>query len=452
MKLRTRPQIVSFLELILEGRHVDLRRGLTVLAFCFLLASPAVVQAQAGALDGSFGSAGLFTTGFRQADATMDNAMAIQSDGKIVIAGTSPGGELARLNTNGTLDTSFGKGGFVTSSFGGAFGPVVAIAIQPDGKILASVAGFISGAVGRFNTNGSVDSTFGSGGFAVSKLIDSVPATGSAFALQPDGKILVAGRGVLGRYTSDGVLDTGFGTAGIAPLIGSASAIAVQADGKILVTTGLGAPTLLSASPLPPSAIASTLARYNTDGSLDAAFGIAGQAACAAAANSIAIQSDGKIMVAGTITSHLQVTGGVTVNQAGFGLVRYTSIGRIDTSFGKAGGVTTGFGPNFPKGAAFALAIQPNGEIVVAGTAGSINGVGLLVSSFALARYMSNGSLDSTFGAKGTLTTALGAGNNSFVSSLALQSDGKIVAAGNFAPPASGNYLNNFAVVRYLGQ
>ncbi len=415
-----------------------------------VIGSSALVWAQAGQLDSTFGTGGVFTTNFMQSDATMDIAVAIQSDGKIVVGGSIPGGAaLARLNTNGTLDSSFGKGGIVSNTFDNTLGLVVAIAIQPDGKILAFAPGFEGGVVGRFNTDGSVDTSFGSGGFAISRALDSGPAIRSALALQSDGKILVTGAGSIGRYTSEGQPDTTFGTAGVAPLTSTiATAMALQSDGKILVATGLGPPTELFASPTFPSVQPSALVRYNTNGSLDTTFGISGQAACVASASAIAIQSDGRIVVAGGIPSQL-VTGG---NQSGFGLVRYTSKGKVDTTFGKGGGVITGFGNALPIGGAFALGIQSNGDIVVAGQAGSVSGNGFGSSSFALARYTSAGKLDTAFGSGGITTTAIGQGNISFVSALVLQSDGKIVAAGNFGPPAQAGFVDNFAVARYLVQ
>jgi uncharacterized delta-60 repeat protein len=439
-------------------------RRLALLAAVAVIASSTFAMAQAGQLDSSFGARGVFTTNFTQADSTMANGAAIQSDGKIVVVGSTPGGDaLARLNTNGTLDSSFGSGGIVNTNFG-TLGPVVAVVIQPDGKIVAAATGFLGGAVGRFNSDGIVDTTFGNGGFAVSKSLDSQPGIPSALALQADGKILVTGAGLIGRYTSEGQLDTTFGSSGIAALNSAiATAIALQADGKILVTTGSGAPTELFSSQYLPSPQASAIARYNTNGSLDTNFGISGQAACVASAAAIAIQSNGKIVVAGTITSKLitlLLSDGVTVadNQTGFGLVRYNSNGSVDTTFnpgggiGTGGGIITGFGSSFPAGSAFALAIQSNGEIVVAGQAGNGNQQ-FTSSSFVLARYTSTGHLDTTFGSNGTVITTLSQGHISFVSALVLQSDGKIVAAGNTGTPAQpGSYLNNFAVARYLAQ
>jgi uncharacterized delta-60 repeat protein len=331
---------------------------------------------------------------------------------------------------------------------------VFGVAVQPDGKILAAAAGFAGGSIGRFNTDGSVDTTFGSDGFVTSKSIGSGPGILNAFALQPDGNILITGAGLIGRFTSTGQLDITFGTGGIAPLTGTiATAIALQSDGRILLVTGSGAPTELFGSPSLPGPQASVIARYNTNGILDKTFGTSGRAACPASAAGIAIQSDGRIVVAGGITSKLStvLNGGITTanNQTGFGVVRYNTNGTVDTTFGTAGAAITGLG-SYPAGSAFSVAIQSNGDIVAAGQAGS--GIqNFDSSSFALARFTTTGKLDTTFGTKGIVTTVVGQKNISFVSAIVLQSDGKIVAAGN-SGLSQGGFLDNFAIARYLAQ
>jgi len=450
----------------LAQRSLSTGRRLAFLAAVAVIASSTFALAQAGNLDSTFGTGGVFTTNYTQYDATIVTSVAIQSDGKIVFGGSNPGGgAVARLNTNGTLDSSFGSGGIVNNTFG-ADGPVMAVAIQPDGKILAYAAGFFGGSVARLNTDGSIDTAFGSGGFAVSKSLNSGPGILSVMALQADGKILVTGAGLLGRYTSTGQLDPTFGNAGsgIAALTSTvATAIAVQSDGKVLVTTGVAPPTELFGSPYLPTQQAGAIARYNTNGSLDTNFGISGQSACVASAATIAIQSNGKIVVAGTIPSALLTVLGIdgitfAANQTGFGVVRYNANGSVDTSFnpgigiGGGGGAIAGFGNSFPAGAAFAVAIQSNGEIVVAGQAGG--GVQQFSSSsFALARFTTTGQLDTNFGTNGKVITTLSQDPLSFISALVLQGDGKIVAAGNTGNPVQGgSYLNNFAVARYLAQ
>ncbi|MGB8770218.1 MAG: hypothetical protein WCC92_11410, partial [Candidatus Korobacteraceae bacterium] len=369
------------------------------------------------------------------------------------------------LNTNGTLDSSFGSGGIVNSTFG-VEGPIVfAIAIQTNGQILAAAGAFNAGSVGRFNSDGSVDTTFGTSGFAVSQSLNSGAGTFNALALQSDGNILVTGGGLIGRYTTSGQLDTTFGSggSGIAPLNSPVvTGMALQSNGKILVSTGIAPPTELDTAQYLPGQQAGAIARYNTNGSLDTTFGVLGQSACVASAAAIGVQSNGKIVVAGTIPAVLMTltSGGITVadNQTGFGVVRYNSNGSIDTTFnpgngiGSGGGAIAGFGNSFPHGAGFGLAIQSNGDIVVAGQAGNGNQQ-FTSSSFALARFTPTGQLDTTFGSNGTVITTLRQGPISFVSALVLQSDGKIVAAGNTGTAAQpGSYLNNFAVARYLAQ
>jgi uncharacterized delta-60 repeat protein len=412
-----------------------MKQLLVLIVLSILLST--MVMAQAGQLDSNFATNGIFSFSLTTNNGSVNqaNAVALQADGKIVLGGQAGNqGGLLRLNTNGTLDKNFGSGGVVTSNFGIDIDQIVGdIAIQPDGKILAAATGLPSGfVVGRFNANGSVDKSFGTNGFA------SANAAGAhLLALQTDGKILVVGS-ALARFESNGQLDTSFGSAGLAPLVApfsSASAIALQSDGKILIASGGFPPAPVINGP--PST--GSLARYNTDGSLDKKFGISGQAASVALPSAVAVQSDGKVVVAGTITSKLAVAG----NSTGFGLVRYNSNGSIDTSFGTRGGVVTGF-PSTNLTGAFALAIQSNGDIVAAGESGNVINFTQLSESFALVRYLNSGHLDTTFGSGGLVTTNFGNNAVAFVTALAVQNDGKIVAVGS-------NGGGSIEAARYLG-
>jgi uncharacterized delta-60 repeat protein len=267
-------------------------------------------------------------------------------------------------------------------------------------------------------------------------------ALSAALVLQSDGKILMTGSNAVARFDSNGQLDTTFGTGGISvlPFFGAA-AIAEQSDGKILIA---------SSSQLFDADTDGMIVRLNSNGTLDKTFGLFGQISSAAsggafgptgvaAVSSIVLQVDGKFIVAGALTSKLINPPGS--NSTGFGLVRYNSNGSIDTSFGTRGGVLTNFGSN-PNATAFALAIQSNGDIVAAGQAGP---------SLALSRYTSAGKLDTTFGSSGTVTTSLGS-NASAISSLAIQSDGKIVAAGSIFSLSGPTSQAQGAVARYLAQ
>ena len=421
------------------GRRQLVRGRLFRLGACAaLVCLSALATAQAGHLDPTFGTGGIFASNFGNSFGATVNAMALQSDGKIVVVGGGgPGGKggLARIRSNGTLDTSFGVGGIVTSNFNdqAAATTVIGVAIQSDGKIVAAATGIpLRFAVGRFNANGSVDTTFGNSGFVL------IGNAGGALllALQPDGKIVVAGSTQMARFDSNGQLDTSFGTGGLAVLLAPMpSAMALQSDGRILIASGAPSPPIAELNP-PPGA--GSLTRYNSNGSLDRTFGISGEAASVALPSAVAVQIDGRILVAGSIISRLIPTG----NATGFGVVRFNPSGSIDTTFGTHGGAITGFGSRLLAGA-FALAIQTNGDIIAAGEAGNFMAPNLTLS-FGLARYTSIGMLDTTFGSGGIVITSFGSNSSALVTSAALQSDGKIVVA--------GDANSNFAVARYLTQ
>jgi uncharacterized delta-60 repeat protein len=294
---------------------------LTVLAF---ICSPRQAVAQAGALDATFGTGGVFSAPSSFSTVT---SVALQSDGKILAAGminNFPG--VLRLNTNGTPDTSFGAGGAATSTFGTKPSATkrVAVAVQTDGKILMAATdafadnGGLGFELARFNTNGSPDTTFGNNGtvntfpFNQNFLGGNVLGP-SVMALQPDGRILLAGSGVMVRYETNGQLDSTFGSGGSAVLVSPlVSAMGLQANGQILIASGIpfmGFFTNLA-----------SIARYNSNGSLDTHFGSSGQAACLVSGAAVLVQNTGKIVVAGALLNQLETL--PALNQTGFGLVR----------------------------------------------------------------------------------------------------------------------------------
>lgn len=427
-----------------------------LLAFAISIASSSMATAQAGQLDPSFATGGIFQAHFQLA---LDKAIAIQADGKIVVAGTlnSTQAVLIRLNTDGTLDPSFGSGGIVNADFNDDGSTIVGLAIQPDGKILAAADRALPpGFVVRYKSDGTPDTAFGKNGIA------NLPITHvNALALQPDGKILGAGlafmidsnTSAVGRLDANGQVDKSFGSGGMTLLPGpQAVAIALQKDGKILTAS----PGFLDGQLyLPESALASPqpslLTRLKADGRIDASFGVGGQVACLADSPAIAVQSDGKILAAGSVVARaLPFPPG---NNSGFGVLRYNSDGSIDSSFGKHGGSVTSFTPALPEAAAFTLAVQTNGDIVVAGLAGQPVGNPNQPegpSSFALARFTPRGQLDTTFGSGGKVFTTFG-NNTAWISALGIQTDGKVVAAGNNSSKPQ-QALNDFAVARYLAQ
>ena len=288
----------------------------------------------------------------------------------------------------------------------------------------------------RLNTNGSLDTTFGSGGIASFRQFGLFynQLTGGV-VVQPNGDILVAalnpanGNRAFVRLLANGQLDSSFGTGGAAGLIASPQTLALLPSGKILVASS--------------SAFTSGgVTRYNSNGSLDTTFGVSGQSPSLGPASAIVPLSNDQFIVAGTLDSAAPLRG--TAPQ-GFALVRYNTNGTIDTTFGTLGGAVTPF-PGNAYAAAFAVAVQSNGDIVAAGQT-AVNNPVSGPSSFALARYTANGRLDTTFGTSGLVTTAFG-NNSAFVSALAIQADGKIVAVGN----GGGDTDDGFTLARYLAQ
>jgi len=418
-------------------------KHLALLAFV-AVAFPNLLMAQAGSLDPTFGNGGIVTTNFGGEDNTIANATAIQNDGKILVAGSIPNnqgfGELgvARYLTNGSLDPTFGQGGIVVTTEGNPLS-AFEIAIQSDGKILVGGAGFLSVDAVRYNTDGSLDTTFGSGGIASVRPFSPTAFTAGAggLAVQPDGKILVAAGQALVRFLGNGQIDSNFGTGGVAPLVANATAMRLLSSGKILIASSFNS--------LIPVA-SGTIARYNSNGSLDTGFALNGQISTVGPASAIQLVSNGKFIVAGSFATSIGAP--PAPDHYGLALTRYHSNGTVDTTFGTNGGVVTPLAGS-SNAVAFAVAVQSNGEIVVAGQAGNQPPDG--PSSFALARYTANGQLDITFGTNGTVTTAFS--DTAFVSALAIQSDGKIVAVGNDEViDGGGNIADSFALARYLSQ
>jgi uncharacterized delta-60 repeat protein len=316
-----------------------------------------------------------------------------------------------------------------------------ALALQPDGKVVAvgyGNNGFnFDFALARYNPDGSLDASFnGTGKLMTPFALYNDLAT--AVTLQPDGKLVVAGRSsngsnndfALARYNTDGSLDTSFNGSGkvttaIGPGDDEAYGLALQPDGKV-VAAGLsrsGNDTVFA------------LARYNPNGSLDSSFNGNGKVVTLIApgyssANSLVLQPDGKLVAAGV------APGGSNYD---FALARYNSDGSLDTSFNASGKVTTAIGSSTDD--IVDLALQPDGRLVAAGF--SSNGSD---NDFAIARYNPDGSLDTSFGSAGKMTTAIGAGKDE-ASALVLQPDGKPVVAGN---SWNGSKMT-IALVRYLG-
>jgi uncharacterized delta-60 repeat protein len=414
----------------------------TILTFSLSnLQSP--VWAADGDLDTSFSGDGKQTTAIGSGTDEA-NSVVLQSDGKIVAAGYSHNGTnndfaVVRYNTDGSLDTTFDTDGKVTTAIGSGIDAAYSVVLQSDGKIV--VAGYSYNgtnddfAVVRYNTNGSLDTTFDTDG-KVTTDIGSSQDQAYSVVLQSDGKIVVAGYSSNGtntdfavvRYNTNGSLDTTFDTDGkVTTDIGSGTDVAwsvvLQSDGKIVAAgySHNGTNTDFA------------VVRYNTDGSLDTTFDTDGKVTTAIGSGtdiafSVVLQSDGKIVVAGHSYNG---------TNDDFAVVRYNTNGSLDTTFDTDGKVTTAIGSG--TDAAYSVVLQSDGKIVAAGY--SHNGTN---NDFAVVRYNTDGSLDTTFDTDGKVTTAIGSGSDAAYS-VVLQSDGKIVVAGY-----SYNGTNDdFAVVRY---
>jgi len=416
--------------------------ALVLSAFISLLAGASVAIAAPGDLDPTFGNGGLVAiSGY--GTPTRAGGMTLQSDGRIVTVGetVSEDWAISRFNSDGTPDTSFSGDGVQTLDMGGS-DSAADVVVQPDGKLVvvgwATVSGRGVFGVARFESDGELDSSFSGDGIATTDF--GTDASATAVALQSDGRIVVVGVAngnyALARYNADGSLDETFGDGGTKTTdLGyeqqGATAVAVQPDGK-LVVTGLAAEITTDE---PDDFL---VMRYTADGSLDPSFSGDGVQITTwdddSDAVDVALQPDGKIVIIGDAYS--DISGGFD-----FGVARYLPDGTPDSSFGDGGQYSIDFdgGNDFPT----ALGLQSDGRIVIAG--GTLLGTD---HDFALARLNPDGSLDAGFGDDGKVTTVFDAGST-HAYGVAIQADTQIVAAGNLIPTVSGP--DQLAMARYEG-
>ncbi len=405
-----------------------------------------------GSLDTSFGSAqGRVVVGAGAGD-DYAYAVAVQADGKVVVAGRAAEhlGDFAliRLDRDGQLDPTFGDGGRVLTDFSGTADTAYALAIQPDGKIVA--AGTTTGAgtasdfaLARYNADGSLDASFGTAG-KVTTALGNDADTAYAIVLQADGKLVVGGDSnrsssttgidfALVRYTAAGALDPTFGSAGIAltPIVASGGrdsiyALALQTvDGETRIVAAGGEGDF-------------ALARYTASGALDTTFGTGGKTSgifgsTIGAARAVAITPAGAIAVAGHSNHDVA-------------LVQLTESGTLDPHFGTAGKVITKLSTrNWDE--AQALALDTAGKLVVAGWVYEGGGS---AGDFALARYLTDGTLDPSFGTGGLVTTPVAAPSKpDQAMALAIQEDDRVPTHRVIAAGYASTSNSDFAVTRY---
>lgn len=360
----------------------------TLLTIFFLFFLTKGIFAQSGDIDKTFNP--VVGAG---ADKTVESIVE-QPDGKIIIAGQFTSydykskNRIARLNADGTNDNSFDVGT-------GANGSISSIALQPDGKILiaggfTSYSGIAKNRIARLNANGTLDTTFEPGlGFN----------SYSSIVVQTDGKILIGGyftsyNGVatkhIARLNADGSLDVSFNQGG-AGANGSVDKIIVLPNGKILIQGNISSYNGITSR---------NLARLNADGTLDMTFN-SGDGAYGI--ESIAIQADGKILIGGYFSTY-----NFTPRSC---LARLNLNGTLDNTFNMGTG---------PDATVESITIQPDGKILIGGVFTSYNGT----AKNSIARLNTNGTLDNSFDS--------GTGTNESVSTITLKTNGKILTGGNF--------------------
>jgi uncharacterized delta-60 repeat protein len=376
-----------------------------------LVKAQAAAASTPGSLDPTFGNGGkVLTPGGGATDAVL------QPNGDIVV---STGSGVARFLPTGKLDTTFGAGGLASTGFTGGEG-LEGIALQPDGKIIwvgsQNTPGFtpfgtFEFAVARFNANGSLDTSFGSGGRASVEFF-APPMEGAqefahAVLVQPDGKILVAGsarqgqirfapiQGALARFNANGTLDTSFGTGGTvlsSSLPNGITALGLDAAGNIFT--------------LP------IRAEFSPSGQADAAVTPAAITAISHGGSSVFLPS-GQFVQASGVT--------VAKHDVDVQVQRFNADGSI-ASASPAFDYSGAAGLDQARDGAGAVAVQANGQAVVGGAHF------LSTSPFGLARVNPDGTLDAGFGNGGVLTTTFN--NNEAVEAVVIQPDGKIIAVG----------------------
>ncbi|MBC7908990.1 MAG: VCBS repeat-containing protein [Pyrinomonadaceae bacterium] len=450
--MMTRQYLPAFLH-----RH---KTAAFIIAMLFIYVALMGTAQAAGELDMSFGNQGKVFTDFSEMPDTIYD-MVIQPDGKIVAVGVNTyvnnvsetNFAIARYNADGSLDTSFGTGGKVSTDFNNTGDIAYGVALQPDGKIvvvgstLSNVSSDIDFAIARYHSNGTLDSTFGTGGKVI---LDFANRENEArvVVIQTDNKILVGGYArvmhqfysdldfALVRYHSDGSLDTtfdgdgklttDFSSSGNSSSADDIMSLALMPDGRILA----GGSNFANQGNL-------ALARYNANGSLDTTFDTDGKIINPFGPNdvhnlrSMVVQPDGKIVIVGRAWHN--------ISRPAFGLARFNTDGSLDTTFGGDGLIVTPPGPTGWGEYATDVALTAGGKIVVVG----YTGLGIVSA----ARYLSNGDLDISFSRRGRLYTYLRGESPAYAT--AIQADGKILIAGKTAGYNVWGY-SDFALVRTI--
>jgi uncharacterized delta-60 repeat protein len=395
-----------------------------------------------GHLDGSFGQGGKVLTDFAATADERVHAIVIDGRSRIVAGGWAANADggyrfaLARYMPDGRLDADFGQGGTVLTDFlSSDYERVHAIAIDDQGRIVAggeatiASSGKMHFALARYTADGDLDTSFNRDGKVLTGFASGFPNAVAALAIDARGGIVAGGWAqaehgglefALARCTSDGGMDAGFGHGGkvwtdfMSAAAESISALVTDTEGRIVVG-GWGA--------VSGGGYQFALARYSSDGRLDAGFGHGGKiltdltASSAEYITSLAIDGHGRIVAGGW--------GDIPGGETRFALARYTSDGDLDSAFGQGGIVLTSLART-SSGRAYAVAIDGKDRIVAGGEA-VVSGGG---TQFALARFRPDGKLDNRFGDRGMVLTDFVLSDRECIRSVAIDRESKIVVGG----------------------
>jgi uncharacterized delta-60 repeat protein len=389
------------------------------LTFFYCLSAMACM-AQVSFFDPTFGTGGKVIVNYDGISDGGFEAVAMQPDGKIVIAGiVNSRATVVRFKENGTPDTGFALNGFYAYPTIG--GLLYRLVLQTDGKIIAE-GSMAVGLSGRFftirlNPDGTPDASFGSGGIALTDFGILGSQMGKALALQSDGRIVIVGEVPsynigLARLHPNGLIDSSFGLYGLeTSVFGEPKDVVVAADGKIIVG-GISSAT--------PFGLGLMVARYLPDGAPDISFNHTGLVNVLAGdswnyGGVVRVLPDGKVLVAGSGTFGAQ--------GSDFVVLRYNTDGTLDGGFGAGGIAHADFA--YSNDIARAMVIAPDGKILLSGDC-DIEGK----ESFGVVRLNADGSIDNTFGNYGWIVNPIRVLNDRAYG-LALQADGKVVLTGH---------------------
>jgi uncharacterized delta-60 repeat protein len=400
---------------------------LTLVGLAGILAPAFAQAAKPGDLDASFGNGGKVRIG-SSTNRYVFTSVAIDAHGRIVLAGNRRNRfALARCRSNGALDRSFGTDGVVVGELRGLLD---AMSIDKQGRIVAAGStnhgDFL---LARFHSDGVPDDSFGTGGAVVTNLGNLDHAY--AIAIDSRGRIVAAGerdrKVAVVRYLPSGSLDPSFSrdgkvSTGFPHRDARATSVAIDSADRVIAAGDIGQDRDLA------------LIRYSRRGVVSTrSFGYGGRVTTdfggSEYVNSAAIDSQGRIVVAGTTRPPASATSASTPR---FALARYDPSGSLDRTFGGDGRVVSAFGT------ATDMAIDSQGRIVVIGYTDHPSDQ---LPDSTLARYLPSGNLDPTFGDDGRVVTSGGAHSWSQPGSLSIDSQGRIVTAG----------IGSFTLARYLG-